>query len=151
MVPAGNEHGYLALEIASEFRSHVKANNLGGVYAAESGYKLASNPDTVMAPDVAFVSQERLDKAGETSGYWPGAPDLVVDVVFPNHRHSSVVEKALAWLEAGCRMVHVADPERRTATVYSSLEDIRILTVRDIIDGADAVPGWRLPPVGIYA
>jgi len=151
MVPAGNKHGYLALEIASELRSHVKANNLGRVYAAETGFKLASDPDTVMAPDAAFVSRERLDEVGETSGYWPGAPDLVVEVVSPNDRHSDVVEKALAWLEAGCRMVLVADPERRTVTVYRSLEDIRILTGNDAIEGADVVSGWRLPLADIFA
>lgn len=117
MVPAGNKHGHLALEIASELRSHVKANSLGRAYAAETGFKISSDPDTVLAPDAAFVRQERLDEAGEVIGYWPGAPDLVVEMVSPNDRHSGVVEKALAWLAAGCRMVLVADPERQTVTV----------------------------------
>jgi hypothetical protein len=48
-------------------------------------------------------------------------------------------------------MVLVADPERRTATVYRSLQEIRILTGRDAIDGADVVPGWRLPLADIFA
>ncbi len=151
MVPAGNAHGYVAMNVGVSLGVHVKANDLGRVYAAETGFKLASDPDTVMAPDAAFVSRERLDKLGETSGYWPGAPDLVVEVVSPNDRHSEVVEKALAWLKAGCRMVLVADPERRTATVYRSLQEIRILTGRDAIDGADVVPGWRLPLADIFA
>jgi Uma2 family endonuclease len=75
----------------------------------------------------------------------------VVEVVSPNDRHSEVVEKALAWLKAGCRMVLVADPERRTVTVYRSLQEIRILTENDAIDGADVVPGWRLPLADIFA
>ena len=151
MAPAGNAHGYVAMNVGVSLGVHVKANNLGRVYAAETGFKLASNPDTVLAPDAAFVRQERLDKAGETSGYWPGAPDLVVEVVSPNDRHSDVVEKALAWLEAGCRMVLVADPERRTVTVYRSLLEIRILTGCDAIDGAGVVPGWKLPLAEIFA
>lgn len=151
MTPAGNKHGYLALEIASELRSHVKANGLGRTYAAETGFKISSNPDTVLAPDVAFVRQERLDEIGEVGGYWPGAPDLVVEVVSPNDRHSEVVEKAIAWLEAGCRLVLVADPERRVVTLYRSLENIRILTASDSIDGADVVPGWRLSLADIFS
>lgn len=147
--PAGDEHGCLALEIASHLKNHVKANNLGRTYAAETGFKLASDPDTVRAPDAAFVSRERVEKAG----YWPGAPDLAVEVVSPNDTHAQVTGKALAWLDAGCRMVLVADPERRAVTVYRSRSDIRILTSEagDAIDGADVVPGWKLSIAELFA
>ena len=153
MAPAGNRHGYVAGEVFGELRSYVKANELGRTYAAETGFKIASNPDTVLAPDAAFLSYERLGETGEVGGYWPGAPDLVVEVVSPNDRHSEVLDKVLSWLEAGCRMVLVADPERRTITVYRSREDIRILTsaAGDVVDGADIVPGWRLPVAEIFA
>ncbi len=151
MPPAGSEHGYLALRIASRLERHVDANDLGRTYTAETGFKLASDPDTVRAPDAAFVSRERVEKAGLVAGFWPGAPDLAVEVVSPGDTHAQVVEKALAWLEAGCRMVVVADPERRTVTVYRSLEDIRMLTENDAIDGADVVPGWKLPVAEIFA
>lgn len=121
MAPAGGgEHGYLAPEIAAERRNHVKANVLGRVYTAETGFKLSSNPDTVRAPDAAFVGRERVEKAGRVKGYWPGAPDLAVEMVSPNDTHSEVIGKALACLEAGSRMVLVVDPERRTVTVYRS-------------------------------
>ncbi|MGH3147736.1 MAG: Uma2 family endonuclease, partial [Rubrobacter sp.] len=124
MPPAGSEHGYVAINVGTSLKSHVRANELGRVYAAETGFKLASDPDTVRAPDAAFVSRERVDKAGRVAGFWPGAPDLAVEVISPCDTHAQVVEKALAWLDAGCRMVLAADPERRTVTVYRSLEDI---------------------------
>jgi Uma2 family endonuclease len=153
MAPAGNKHGYIAVNIAGPLYQHVKANNLGRIYAAETGFKLASDPDTVLAPDAAFISRERLESAGEVEGYWPGAPDLAVEVVSPNDRHTEVVEKALSWLEAGCRMVLVADPGRRLVTVYRSRDDIHLLTAdaNDAIDGADVVPGWRLPLTELFA
>ncbi len=80
-----------------------------------------------------------------------GAPDLAVEVVSPGDTHAQVVEKALAWLEASCRMVLVAEPGQRTVTVYRSLENIRILTGEDVIDGADVVPGRKLPLAEIFA
>ena len=83
MAPAGNRHGHLALEIAPELINYVKANNLGRTYAAESGFKISTEPDTDLALDAAFVSRERLNAASDTEGYWPGAPDLVVEVVTP--------------------------------------------------------------------
>jgi Uma2 family endonuclease len=153
MPPAGSEHGVIAMDIGVSLGNHVKANRLGRVYAAETGFLLASDPDTVRAPDVAFVSRERVEEAGRVAGYWPGAPDLVVEVVSPNDTHAQVTEKALAWLEAGCRMVLVADPERRVVTVYRSRSEIRILTAEagDVIDGGDVVPGWKLPVAELFA
>ena len=153
MAPAGGEHGYLALEIAAELRNHVKANGLGRAYTAETGFKLSSNPDTVRDPDAAFVSRERVEKAGRVRGYWPGAPDLVAEVVSPNDTHSEVIGKALAWLEAGSRMVLVVDPEKLTVTVYRSREEIRVLTADagETIDGSNVVPGWKLPVAELFA
>lgn len=153
MTPAGDEHGYVAGEMFGELRSHVKANDLGRTYAAETGFKLASDPDTVRAPDAAFVSRERVESTGRVRGFRTGAPDLAVEVVSPNDRHAEVVEKALAWLAAGCRMVLVADPESRTVTVYRSPDNVRVLTAEgnDAIDGADVVPGWRLPVAQLFA
>lgn len=153
IAPAGNKHGYVAGEVFGELREHVKTNRLGRTYAAETGFKITSNPDTVRAPDVAFVSQARLDRVGEVEGYWPGAPDLAVEVVSPNDVHTEVVEKALSWLEAGCRLVLVVDPGQRTVTAYRSLEDIRILRAEagDVVDGGDVVPGWRLALGELFA
>ena len=103
------------------------------------------------APDAAFVSRERVEKAGRVEGYWHGAPDLGVGVVSSGDTHTDVVEKALAWLEASSRMVLVVDPGQRTATVYRSRDDIRILTEGDAIDGAGVVPGWELPVAELFA
>jgi Uma2 family endonuclease len=153
MTPAGNKHGYLALRIASRLERHVEDNGLGKTYAAETGFKLSSDPDTVRAPDAAFVSRARLEEVGEIEGYWPGAPDLAVEVISPSDTHTEVVEKALAWLEAGCRMVLAVDPSRRTVTIYRALDDIRILTgeADETLDGADVVPGWSLPVAELFA
>jgi Uma2 family endonuclease len=151
MTPAGNEHGYLALKIGRLLGNHVADNELGRVYAAETGFKIAADPDTVRAPDAAFVNRERVEKVGDVPGFWPGAPDLAVEVVSPGDTHAEVVEKSLAWLDAGCRMVLVAEPGRKVVTVYRSREDIRILTGDEVVDGADVVPGWRLPVTEIFS
>jgi len=153
MPPAGSEHGYVAMNIGTSLNVHVKANGLGRVYTAETGFKLASDPDTVRAPDAAFVIRERVEEVGRVAGYWPGVPDLAIEVVSPGDTHAQVVEKALAWLGAGCRMVLVADPERRTVTAYRALNNIRILTAGagDAVDGEDVVLGWSLPVAEIFA
>jgi len=151
MPPAGHVHGEIALSIGSELRHYVRENRLGKSYAAETGFKLATNPDHVLAADAAFVRKDRTEDIDETSSYWPGAPDLAVEVISPSDTHREVAEKALDWLEAGTRMVLVVDPSEHTVTLYRSPSSVVVLSEDDTLDGADVVPGWKLPVREIFA
>lgn len=150
MTPAGNVHGRIAIRVAARLFQHVEANDLGVVLAAETGFKIASDPDTVRAPDVAFVLRERVEAAGDLEGYWPGAPDLAVEVVSPNDAYAEVEEKVADWLAAGTGMVVVVNPRGRTATVRLSVKDITVLGEGDVLDGGNVVPGWTLPVADIF-
>jgi hypothetical protein len=92
MNPAGNVHGRIAVRITWRLAQYVEENRLGTVYAAETGFRLASDPDTVRAPDVAFVSQARVEAVGEVEGFWPEAPDLAVEVVSPGDKVFDCIE-----------------------------------------------------------
>ena len=151
MTPAGNVHGRVAMNVALPLAQYVKAHSLGIVYAAETGFRLATDPDTVRAPDVAFVSRERVEAVGEVEGYWPEAPDLAVEVISPNDSYVEVEEKILDWLEAGTKMVLAVNPRRRSVTLYRSQSDITILTGTDVLDGGDVVPGFQLTLQEIFA
>ncbi|MDQ3458220.1 MAG: Uma2 family endonuclease [Deinococcota bacterium] len=151
MAPAGHEHGGIVMNVSTPLDQHVRANDLGRVYAAETGFKLASNPDVVRAPDVAFVSRKRLEEAGDTEGYWPGAPDLAVEVISPGDSYTEVEEKVVDWLEAGTHMVAVVNPRKRLITVYRSLSEVAVLTAEDSLDGGDVVPGWRVPVASLFS
>jgi Uma2 family endonuclease len=149
--PPGEEHGAIAAEILVSLGSHVRAHGLGRVFAAETGYRTGSNPDTVMAPDAAFVSRERIEQAAIGRGYRAGAPDLAVEVVSPGDSFVEVEAKVARWLAAGCRMVIVVNPARRAATVYRSHDEITLLSAGDVLEGGDVVPGWTLPLRELFA
>jgi Uma2 family endonuclease len=151
MSPASYRHGKIIINITTPLDQHVRAHQLGDVYAAETGFKLASDPDTVRAPDVSFVRRERVEAVGEGECFWPGAPDLAIEVISPNHLYTEVEEKAMDFLAAGTGMVLVVNPRKHTVTLYRALGDIRILTENDVIDGEDVVPGWRLPVRDVFA
>ena len=142
MPPAGNIHGKRTMRLGWRLAHHVEAYDLGVVFAAETGFLLATDPDTVRAPDVAFVCKARVDEVGEFEGFWPGAPDLAVEVISPGDSYSKVEEKVEEFLNAGARAVWVVDPRRRTITVYRSSIDITILTENDTLDGGDIIPGF---------
>ncbi len=151
MAPAGNVHGRVAMNFGIFLGTHVKAQGLGAVFAAGTGFRLHRDPDTVRAPDMAFISRERLAEVGETEGYWPGAPDLAVEVVSPSDVYVEVEEKVFGWLDAGAKMVAVVNSRRRSVTVYRSRTEISVLTGDDVMDGDDVVPGFRLAVRELFA
>lgn len=144
MTPAGGRHGRITMSVALALGTHVRESGLGAVYAAETGFRLATGPDTVRAPDVAFVAGERAEALRDEVGYLPGAPDLAVEVTSPSDSYGEVAEKALHWLDSGARMVLVVDPRQETVTVYRSREEIRILSGDDVLEGGGVVPRWRV-------
>jgi Uma2 family endonuclease len=150
MAPAGHEHGRVAVRFTWRLARHVEANNLGVVYAAETGFRLASNLDTVRAPDVAFVRRERIEGLGKIEGYFPGPPDLAVEVVSPGDTYAEVEEKAIQWLEAGTLAVFVLNPRKRTVTTYRSLSDIVIVSDGAILDLDFVVPGFKIAVKDIF-
>lgn len=150
MSPAGQEHGAVIMNLAAPLATHVKAHKLGFVFGAETGFKLAINPDTVRAPDIAFIARARIEREGILKGYGVGAPDLAVEVLSPGDTAEEVEEKTAEWLAAGARAVWIVSPKRRTVTVHRSQKDIKILTEQDELDGADVVPGFRCRVAEIF-
>ena len=140
----------LVMRLGRPLDRYVQANELGEVYLSELGFLLARNPDTVREPDAAFISRERLAAAGEVEGYWPGAPDVVVEVVSPGDTYTGVEDKVVDWLDAGARMVVAANPRTRIMTVYRSRRDSTILTENDSLDGGDVVPGWSISVADVF-
>jgi len=149
--PPGHEHGLVTMKIAGPLYEFVKKNRLGNVYAAETGFLLEQNPDSVRGADVSFVRRERIEKAGRVRGYWVGPPDLAVEVNSPNDTVRRIEGKVAQWLEAGTSMVWVVSPRLHTITVYRSLTDVRLITENDILDGGNVVPGFAINVGEIFA
>jgi Uma2 family endonuclease len=139
MPPAGGDHGAVASEIGGLLREYRKAHG-GRTFAAETGFLLGRQPDTVRAPDAAYVTAEHARRVGSSPGYWPGAPDLAVEVV--SARDADMHEKALSWLGAGCRVVLVVDPGTGRVTRYRTPSDVVVLSGEQPVDCAPAMPGF---------
>ena len=143
MSPPGLTHGVLMLRLGGLLEAYVREHKLGLAAGGDAAFILARDPDTVRGPDVAFIRQERLAANPPTDGFWPGAPDLAVEILSPGDRIREVNEKVEAWLEAGVRMVWVVDPDRRTVTVHRPAAGIETLTEDADLDGRDVLPGFR--------
>jgi len=139
--PAGFRHGVVSAALTRLLGAHVATHGLGVVVAAETGFTLERDPDTVRAPDVAFVRQERLPDP-DARGYAALAPDLVVEVLSPDDRPGEVLRKVSEWLTAGSRLVWVVDPAHRLARVYRADGSETVVAEADALDGEDVVAGF---------
>ena len=149
MAPVGHTGGFYEANVSGELRAFIRANGLGRAYSPNTGFLLERDPDYVLAPDAAFVRQERVEAVTQEHGYFPGAPDFAAEVVSPSDRLTDVYEKVEEWLAAGTRMVAVVNPRDRTVSVHMH-DAVITLNESDTLDGGDVVPGWRLPVADIF-
>ena len=139
--PTGFRHGAVSARLTRLLADHVDAHRLGCVLTAQTGFQLATAPDTVRGPDVAFVSHERLPDP-EPAGYAALAPDLVVEVLSPGDRPGETLAKVADWVNAGTRLVWVVDPVRRQTHVYRQDGSEALMAEDRALDGEDVVPGF---------
>jgi Uma2 family endonuclease len=143
MSPAGFSHGEIALRIGGLLLQYVEEHDLGIVVAAETGYKIESNPDLVRAPDASFVRKDRLPKV-RWRKYFPGVPDLAVEVLSPDDTRREVAEKVNMWLAHGTTSVWVADPDTATIVIHRTGIKPAKLTIKDRIENEPTLPGFSI-------
>ena len=148
--PPGSWHGAVAANLAYLLGDFVRRHELGLVFAQDTGFKIGSDPDTVRAPDVAFVARARTG-AIRARGYAELAPDLLAEILSPDDRPADVLAKVADWLGAGTKLVWVIDAERSEARVYRQDGSLAVLGEHDSLDGEDVLPGFSSPLRAVLA
>src|SRR6266568_5879485 len=142
--PPGTHHGAIAANLTYYLADFVRRHGSGAMFAQDTGFKIASDPDSVRAPDVAFVARERTGLI-RSRGYAELAPDLLAEILSPDDRPAEVLAKVADWLAAGTKLVWVVDPERSEVRVYRSDGSLSVLREHDSLDGEDVLPGFTCP------
>jgi len=156
--PASFYHGSLTLRIGVALANHLAQEQAlhgwllprGRLATADPGFKLARRPDTVRAPDIAYVSRER-HPAAMPDGFPEFAPDLAVDVRSPSDRTGAVVTKVTDWLSAGTALVWVVEPLRQSVVVYRADGSVTVLGIEDALSGEELLPGFAMPLATLFA
>ena len=150
MTPIGLRHGQIAVKIARKLSEFVDAGGLG-IVGVEIGFKLAFAPDTVRAPDVAFVSRKRFPegKIQETFADFP--PDLAVEVLSPSDTTSAMLRKVAEYFAGHVPLVWVVNPATETVAVYLSTQEVKIVSAGEDLDGGAVLPGFRMQVAEVFA
>ncbi len=149
MSPAGGEHGAVVMNVSIPVGHFVKSHQLGTVFGAETGFVIERNPDTVRAPDLAFIQSANVgDRV--TQKFVEGAPDLAVEVLSPGDSVSQAADKAEHWLRSGCHEVWLIDPRHESASIWTvSGESVAHESVESLTSAL--LPGFALPVRELFA
>ena len=144
-------HSIVAQQASSLLHDFVERAQAGKFIGVKVGYLTSRNPDTLLAPDGAFICKSRFTAIGVPEGYFPEAPAFVFEVVSPTDGVSEVARKICRWLEGGVELAWLIDPVARTVTVYQALDDIQVLTEKDSLTGGNVLPGFECRVADLFA
>ncbi|HET6422272.1 MAG TPA: Uma2 family endonuclease [Planctomycetaceae bacterium] len=123
----------------------------GEVVGGEAGFRLSTDPTTILGADVAYVSAEIAARnSGETT-LFDGPPVLAVEIASPSDRTESLIEKIDEYLHHGTKLVWLVDPHFATITVYSVDTEPVLFNRQQTITAEPHLPGFAVPVAKIFA
>jgi len=134
-------HGLHAANLCRIVSSHVWSSRLGAVFAQDTGFHIARDPDTVLAPDLAFIRADRLPSRDEDR-YPAIVPDLVAEIMSPSDRRRVVVAKMHHWITAGVRVAWLIEPKQRRATIFFADGSELAVAPDGVLTAGDVLPGF---------
>ncbi|HEU5441213.1 MAG TPA: Uma2 family endonuclease [Ktedonobacterales bacterium] len=156
MPPSGVGASGMAITLAAALHGFVRGNKLGHVSGADGEYVLSrpDEPDTALAPDVAFVRADRMPSRDSTEWDrpWRQAPDLAAEITLPNQFRPEMAEKARIYLSAGTRLIWIIWPKYKQVDVWRHGADqpVQTLGIADSLDGLDVLPGFSYSVADLF-
>jgi Uma2 family endonuclease len=141
MSPVGWQHGVIVGRLLGMLVTGLRGRSVGEA-VTEVGFTLRTNPDTVRAPDIAFVRQERLPRETLRT-FWPGAPDVAMEVLSPDDNRKQMADKVADYASGGVSAVVVVDPDASIVTVHRPGKLRHISRRGDELELSDVIPGFR--------
>ena len=144
MPPTGEPHSRKLTTLTMYLALFIRDHKVGYGYVGEPGFFITSDPDTVLAPDFAFVRKARADAILDQPGFIRLVPDFVVEILSPSETAVHINAKVSTYLSAGVELIWLVDPHERTVTVHQPGQPTLFLTAEDSIDGGDVLPGFEM-------
>lgn len=147
--PTGYNHEYIGARLLIKMAVHAERHKLGSVCGSSLGCWMVSG--NMLSPDISFIRRDRLPATpAERKKFFQGAPDIVVEVVSPWDRTSRLTEKKEDYFLSGARLLWVVNPEEKTIQVNRDASAPGLPTEKDVLDGEEVLPGFRLPVAELF-
>lgn len=107
------KHQKISLNLSFLFINYVRSHKLGELAYAPLDVRLWE--DNIRQPDIAFMSNEHLDRI--TEELW-GIPDLVVEILSKGTAKADKEEKFQEYEKAGVLEYWIVDPLKKNIEIY---------------------------------
>ena len=144
MPPTNSETGNYNSEINAELVFWNRKHKLGKTFDSSTGFKLSNGADR--SPDTAWITNERWDAlpAEQKKKFAPIVPDFVLELRSNDQNLIELREKMDEYMDCGCRLGWLVDPQNRRTYVYSANGDIQTVKFDEVLSGGDVMPGLVL-------
>ena len=152
MSPKNNfQHEGICMRLATAMSDFNRKNRLGVVRGSSAGYWMFNR--NCRAPDISFLPKARLENLGfkpNSKKFFPGAPDLAVDILSPNNTRTEITSRLRDLFASGTQIAWIIDPETESAEICHSLTDRKLLGPGGELDGEHLLPGFRYPLPNLF-
>ena len=144
MPPTGSETGNYNSELIANFVIWNRQSQLGKVFDSSTGFRLPNG--AIRSPDVAWIAQERWAQLSpeQRRTFAPICPDFVVELVPPTDDVNALEAKMQEYIENGCRLGWLVNPQKLQVTVYRPQMAPEIISFDVPLTGEDVLPGFTL-------
>jgi Uma2 family endonuclease len=148
MSPTGTLHMFVVSRIARLLTIHslqVQETDAFEVLRHEGGFLLRTEPDTVLAPDIAILTRDQLRAVVLTSNdYCPVPPTLAIEVKSPSDREADIARKLAVYLAASVREVWWIRPLAGQMTVHRPDHAPETYWSDETFASSEVLPGFTL-------
>jgi Uma2 family endonuclease len=143
MAPTGSETGNRNSEINAEIVFWNRVHKLGVTFDSSTGFTLPNGAER--APDTAWIRKERWDALSplEKKKFAPIAPDFVLELRSEDQSLSELREKMDEYMDCGCRLGWLIDPQNRRTYVYNENGEIQTVPFEEKLSGGEVMPGFE--------
>jgi Uma2 family endonuclease len=144
-------HGRICIRLSAALHTYSITHRLGAVLDSSTGFWMFNR--NCRAPDVSFVPKSRLTALGfkpNETRFFPGAPDLAVEVLSENNTRAEIDERLKDFFASGTQIAWVIDPERQRVEVCRSLTKRQLVGSGGLLEGEHLLPGFKLPIADLF-
>jgi Uma2 family endonuclease len=144
-------HGRICTRLSAALHHFVVEHRLGAVLDSSTGFWMKNR--NCRAPDISFITRERLTRLGfkpSTRKFFPGAPDLAVEILSLNNTRAEIDKRLSDFFASGTQLAWIINPELEAVEVCHSLDKRALTGSGAQLDGEQLLPGFTFPIADLF-
>jgi Uma2 family endonuclease len=139
-------HAHMCVRLSAAIEEFNREHKLGVVANSSTGFWMSNG--NCRAPDISFLAKARLQSAAfssRTRRFFPGAPDLAVEILSVNNTRSEIEARLKDFFSSGTQIAWVINPDSESLEGCHSLTERKLVGPEGYLEGEQLLPEFRYP------